>query len=193
MEPGSIAGDWSLAVNAQSVGSFKPTDMHIRGSLAVDVTSLLVPGVNRIEINLNTDRVDGGLLNCLYLAGDFGVAVSPLRIIAPSSRGDFGRWDENGLPFFAGVVEYRGTVDFDGDERIIELPFDPAVLGEDAFEASFNDGPWHPVLWSPRTIELAPDEVRRGTNDLRVRVYTTLLRAFERQRFDVPTHRSVDV
>jgi hypothetical protein len=32
-----------------------------------------------------------------------------------------------------------------------------------------------------------------GTNEVRIRVHTTLLRAFEGQRFDAATHRTVDV
>jgi hypothetical protein len=193
MEPGSLAGDWKLKVNDHLAGSFAPVDAHIRGSLGVEITALLKPGSNRVTIELQTDRFDGGLLNCLYLAGDFGVQLEPLGTFPRGQTGGFGEWERNGLPFYSGVVEYRGTFQATGDERIVQLPLDENLLGDDAYEVSFNGGDWHSVPFSPRWIELAAGELRAGTNEICLRVYTTLLRAFEGQRFDVRSHRAVDV
>jgi hypothetical protein len=215
MEPGSIGGTWSIRINESGPLSFSPTTAHVRGSFGVDVTAILRTGTNRVVVEIETDRVDGGLLNCLYLIGEFSVlkasgSNSPRRredakkkesetscppwCLGQAIRlGRFGRWEESGLPFYAGVVEYRGKVQVDAISAIVELPIDSELLGDDAVEVSFNAGPWHAMLWSPRLVCPASGELRIGANEIRLRVYTTLLRAFEGQHFDVASHRSVDV
>jgi hypothetical protein len=187
MESGSIGGEWTIRINDSQPLEFAGTTAHVRSSLGADVSGLIRPGTNKVVVDVRTNRVDGGLLNCLYLAGDFGVKLSPLRLVPRESMGEFGNWEQNGLPFFAGVVEYRGKVEIDVIRAIVELP------NEDACEVSFNGGPWHQMLWTPRQIRPSPGELRMGENDIRIRVYTTLLRAFEGQWFDSVNHRSVDV
>jgi alpha-L-rhamnosidase len=173
MEPGSIGGQWTICINDNELASFTPTNKHVRGSLGVDVSSLIRPGKNRIVVDVQTNRVDGGLLNCLYLAGDFGVDLNLLKMVDRNPFGQFGNWD--GLPFFTGVVEYRGTVQIAEAQPLIELPF----VGDDAVEVSFNGNAWHSTLWTPRLIRVGADEIRVGENEIRVRVYTTMSRAFE--------------
>jgi hypothetical protein len=169
---------------------FAPTSTHVRGSLALDVTSLLQRGRNRIEIELETERLDGGLLNPLYLAGAFAVTVEPPTLAEPRVDGVVEDWDGNGLPFYAGAVEYALQVDL-GDpptsgEALVELAFSEPFA--DCAEASFNDGPWRPAPWSPRLIRAPVAELRPGANELRLRVRTTLIRAFEGQWFDQRAH-----
>jgi hypothetical protein len=172
MEPGSIGGQWTIRINDVELPAFSPTDKHVRGSLGVDVSSLIHPGKNRIAVEVQTNRVDGGLLNCLYLAGDFGVKLDPLTMVDRNPIGPFGK--PYGLPFYAGVIEYRGTVRFAEIHSLIELPF----AGDDAIEVSFNGNAWHPTLWTPRLIRVDAGEIRVGENEIRVRVYTAMLNAF---------------
>jgi hypothetical protein len=63
----------------------------------------------------------------------------------------------------------------------------------EASEVSINDGPYRPVVWQPRCVELARDRLRVGQNTLKTRVYTTLIRSFEGQRFDYELHKYEDV
>ena len=83
----------------------------MRGSLGVDITALLRPGSNTLRVEITDARPEGGLLNPLYLAGDFGVALNPLRLIERPEMGGFETHEANGLPFYAGVIEY--ALDFD--------------------------------------------------------------------------------
>src|SRR5690606_613103 len=70
------------------------------------------PGRNEIAVELSTDRHDGGLVNPLYLAGQFGVKLNqaphPPTLTPPAEQGSFAAWEENGMPYYAGVVEYTG-------------------------------------------------------------------------------------
>lgn len=78
MEPDSIVGDWAITVNDSSpIGAdrFGSTTAHVYGSLGTDITAFLRRGLNRIRVDLTADKPNHGLLNCLYLAGDFGVSL----------------------------------------------------------------------------------------------------------------------
>lgn len=194
VEPGSIEGDWALAVNGGepiAAADLQPTQTHVRGSLGVDVTALLRPGRNELELAVTTDRRDGGLRNPLYLAGDFGVSLEPLGLVERPAAGRFDAWEANGLPFYAGAVEYEGraaleTVPAEGDVRL-ELAF-PGPF-QDAAEVSVNGSEWHPVLWSPYAVQVPASQLRQGNNDVRLRVYTSLVRVFDGLRWNIDAHR----
>jgi hypothetical protein len=193
MEPGSIVGDWRLWVNDDeplTTGDFAPTSAHVRGSLGADITALLRPGSNLLRIEIHDARPEGGLLNPLYLAGDFGVALNPLRLIERPELGGFENHEANGLPFYAGVIEYALAFDLpavpQGERVRADLVADAPF--HDACEVSMNGGAWHALPWEPRCLELASTELRSGKNEVRVKVYTTLIRAFEGQWFDHDAH-----
>jgi hypothetical protein len=195
MEPGSIAGDWSVQVNESEPiveSDFGNTDAHVRGSLGLDITEYVRAGVNTIAAAVKTDLIDGGLINPLYLAGRFGVetrhAVSLLVEFRPD--GGFEAWKENGLPYYAGVLEYETSFDLEtvpeGENVLAEI--EHGVPFQDATEVSINGGPWRPMPWSPYCILLPSCELREGSNALKIRVYTTLIRSFEGQWFDIEHH-----
>jgi hypothetical protein len=193
MEPGSLVGDWRLWVNDHepvTIDDLAPTSAHVRGSLGVDITALLRPGSNALRVEIANARPEGGLLNPLYLAGDFGVALNPPRLIERLETGGFETHEANGLPFYAGVIEY--ALDF----YLLEIPQGKRVRADlvtdvpfhDACEVSINGGAWRALPWEPRCLELASAELRSGKNEVRMKVYTTLIRAFEGQWFDHDAH-----
>jgi len=193
MEPGSLAGTWSIQVNdAPRLGQqdFAPTALHVRGSLAVDITTALRQGQNTITVSVTTDRVDGGLLNPLYLAGDFGVLLNPVRLVPFQPSGGYQDWEGNGLPYYAGMVEYQTTFRLDAvplaEQVLVEIGH--PVPFEDAIEVSVNGAPWVAMPWSPWRAPLAASALRAGDNTLRIRVSTTLIRAFEGTWFDLADH-----
>lgn len=198
MEPDSVVGDWSIRVNdSPPLGPtvFAPVDLHVRGSLGADITPHLRPGPNTITVELTTDRHDGGLLNALYLAGGFAVNLDGPTLTRRKPRGEFEAWESNGLPYYAGIVEYElnATMPDAPADKPILATFDLGPTFEDACEISLNEGPWHALPWSPRQALLPPGMLRLGSNALRIRVYTSLGRAFEGQSFDPIEHRYRDI
>ncbi len=198
MEPGSVVGRWSARVNdGEPFGPerFGPTDAHVRGSLGVDVTAHLRRGANEIAVEVETDRLDGGLLNPLYLAGDFGVTVEPPALVERPAGGRFEMWEANGLPFYAGAVDYETAFELEAvppeGEVLAEFDFGPRF--REAAEVSVNGGPFAPLLWEPRCLRLPAGALRAGRNALTTRVHTTLVRAFEGQWFDYAAHAYRDV
>jgi hypothetical protein len=136
------------------------------------------------------------LLNPLYLAGDFGVTLAPTALVEQRQTGGFETYENNRLPFYSGVIEYALDAEVpvipDGDlilaDIVTDLPF------YEACEVAFNpnqrgDGAtWHVLAWEPRCVELPAGVLRAGRNEVIVRVYTTLLRAFEGKWFDYVNH-----
>jgi hypothetical protein len=195
IEPDSIVGDWRMWVNGE--GAFSPTDLapttaHVRGSLGKDITAYLQPSENVLSIELQTNRSDGGLLNPLYLAGDFGVELNPIRLVPRVKVGGFEQYEENELPFYSGMIEYAMSFDLSGlppGPRVVLQFDDVEALFHEACEISINGGEWHVAAWSPRRIELDVEQLCLGRNALAIKVYTTLVRSFEGQWFDAHQHR----
>jgi hypothetical protein len=195
MEPGSMAGEWSLRLNQSP--EFKAEDFGelnepVRGNLGLDVSKWICSGVNRLSILLETSRPDGGLLNPLYLAGGFSAVLNPLGIAPPVRSGRFEQHEQNGLPFYAGCIEYSRTIALPAlpEGRDATLRFDCDFPFRDAALVSLNNGEWRELLWEPRSARVPASELLEGENDLRIRVYTSLLRAFEGERFDEESHAS---
>jgi hypothetical protein len=196
IEPGSLRGDWEISINGHSLDpdDLEDVDAFVPGCRAGNVESYLAEGMNEMVVDVRTDRLDGGLVNPLYLSGDFGVLLDPLTLVELDAQAGFERYEANGLTFYAGVIEYQRTFELakmPEDDTIFVLHTDRPF--EQACAVSFNDGPFHPLPWSPRRWVVGADELREGENDLKVRVYTTLSRAFEGERFDIPTHKYVPV
>jgi hypothetical protein len=195
----AYAGELRVNAGARAIreADLQPADGFVRGQLGCDLTPLLTPGENTLTIDLHTDRNDAGLLNPLYLVGDFGVDLEGHvpTLCAFRGRGVFEDDRANGLPHYAGVVEYEAIIRLDAlpaqDECLVEL--DLGSRCDEAMEVSFNAGPDHGSLWSPRLLKVSRNELRTGANTLRIRVYTTLIRAFEGQRFDYEQHKHVPV
>jgi hypothetical protein len=198
MEPGSIVGDWRIRVNESEplgAAAFQASEAHVRGSIGLDVTRYLRQGQNDITVWVHTDRLDGGLRNPLYLAGDFGVKLNPHHLINRAPVGRFEDYKANGLPFYAGLVEYEAAFTLEkvpeGDSALVQV--EHGVPFQEASEVAFNDGEWRPLLWSPYQTLVPTHELRRGGNKLSIRVYTNLIRSFEGQIFDIAQHTYRDI
>lgn len=193
MEPGSIQGDWSLRLGdspAWTAADFAPTDSHVRGSLGLDLGPWLHEGTNILTLEVATQNLDGGLRNPLYLYGPFGVELHPLRLVPCPGEGPFEDYEGNALPHFSGTLDYLADIELDpfpeDEEILLELVL-PAPC-EEALELSLNGHPFHPLPWSPRHALVRRSELVQGINRLRLRVRTTLIRAFEGQCFDPEAH-----
>ena len=198
MEPGSLEGAWRIFVNGSqplTESDFAGTSAHVPGLLGVEITQSLKPGTNTIRVELETDRPDGGLLQALYLAGEFGAGLSPLTIQPLGVSARFGAYEENGLPFFSGRLLYSARFDLEAvpSTESVRVVLDPPATLLEACEVSLNGSPFVPCLWEPRQIVVPASTLRRGGNEIAIRVFTGLLRAFEGERFDPQTHESLPI
>jgi hypothetical protein len=131
----------------------------------------------------------------LYLAGEFGVMLNPDRLVPQKSEGRFECYEENLLPYYAGVIEYVSefTLQCLPETDAALLDFVYAEPFYEAVEVSINGGDYAPILWQPHRLKLATQQLRVGKNRLTTRVYTTLIRSFEGQCFDYHRHVYRDI
>ncbi|MBT3603530.1 MAG: hypothetical protein HN521_10735 [Candidatus Latescibacteria bacterium] len=198
MEPESLMGEWAIRVNDSDPlvsPEFAQLNAHVRGSLGTNITPFIQQGTNTITIDLITHRPDGGLVNPLYLAGDFAVNLNPISLCTRPETGGFETYEQNGLPFYAGIIEYEMlfTLDAipDGNNLLANLTFEDTFL--EACEIAINDSDYQPLLWSPYTCAISRNILNQGVNTAKIRVYTSLIRSFEGQRFDHDTHTYHDI
>ena len=108
--------------------------------------------------------------------------------------GLFERYEDNLLPFYAGVIRYTTPFFLEQvpatDDVILNFEYDCPF--HEATEVSVNGSPWIPVAWQPRCLQLSTEYLTVGANTLNTRVYTTLMRSFEGQWFDYDTHQVRD-
>ena len=115
-----------------------------------------------------------------------------MSLVPRPDQGNFEAWDANLLPFYAGEIEYETEFELGavppGDQVLAEIGL-PAVF-QDAVEVAVNGGEWVAAPWPPYEVVLRTADLRCGTNRLRLRVLTSLIRAFEGEAFDGPAHTS---
>ncbi|MFW6007498.1 MAG: hypothetical protein ACOCQ5_05855, partial [Halanaerobiales bacterium] len=205
MEPDSIKGDWEIIINSNNEDNinnriikkcdFSETETHIRGSLGIDITELLNDGENIIKVRLKAYKANHGLQNPLYLAGDFGVDLNPVTLVPLDNKGIFEDYEKNLIPFYSGIIEYNTKFYLekmpDTDNVLINLDIEKEF--HQAAEISINGEDWQRILWEPRYFKYSTEFLTRGENDLKLKVYTTLIRSFEGMRFDYSDHEYKDI
>lgn len=193
MEPDTIKGNWVIKVNDKKEIMFRDfykTDTHIRGSQAVNVSNYLIQGTNNIKVEVSVSQPSDGLINPLYLAGDFGVSLDPVSIVEQKRGGLFEEYEYNFLPFYSGVIEYKTEFNLDNlpDSKFVLIRLQYKRKFQEAAEISINNSNFSPVLWEPRCLKLPTKTLKIGKNTMITRVYTTLIRSFEGKIFDYEEH-----
>lgn len=169
-------------------------------------------GYHDIVIEVETTGSDQGLVDAVYLVGHVavgapppspglahrtisGIAVPTVAMLEPARlTGRLGEWERSGLGYFTGTLELarRTPLEFPAGASEVVVELDVPPWFEDALELSFGTGPWHPLPWSPRRTAIPSDEITDATGpggtNVRLRVHTTLARAFEGRWFDPSVH-----
>ncbi|HYG72894.1 MAG TPA: glycosyl hydrolase [Actinomycetota bacterium] len=140
----------------------------------VDLSRLVVPGVNELAIRLTVERATGGIVDHLKLVGSFGVAsdggahrlVEAERDVRPAP------WTELGYPFLSGTGAYRATVErpavADGTRILLDVP-----MRDDVLEVEINGAIAGVRLWDPYSVDVT-DLLRPGANEIVLRVANTI-------------------
>ena len=198
MEPGSIEGNWYIEVYGHRIvpEDFETREIYLPSNLAVDISAYLKVGTNEIEVYVDTFRVHDGLVNPIYLCGNFSVFKDSTnwKIMSFTGKGKIDERIQAGLPFYAGDIEYKRIINLNTDSigDILEIYIEESFL-EDAVELWINGHlvgicPWSPYAWRVDKTWLKP-----GKNEIKLRLSTTLLGLFEGQYFNHKRHRYVDI
>jgi hypothetical protein len=196
VEPNGVRGDFELRVNGgapHASSDLYPVDGHMRGCRGVEITSDLSAGVNTIELFVDVERHDDGLLAPLYLSGRFFVDYGRSHLEAPRTTGGFEEYERNGLAYYAGRVAYDFEADLpdlaratapstpgipDASRTIAVAPRFPDEFHE-ACTISFNGGREVSMPWAPHVAYVPVADLRSRKNRVRLTVYTSLVRCYE--------------
>jgi hypothetical protein len=157
-----------LSVNGQEVSLSKTGWLWDRQFGAVDVGALLKKGENVIEASLPVDALTE--IEAAYLAGDFGVALTPERttgtLVPEPERLTNASWVDQGYPFYTGRMIYQTKVTGKARERtLLRLPDASAVLTH----VRVNGAAAGDLLALPYVLELT-DALSEGENELEIEI-----------------------
>ncbi len=202
LEPGALEGDAIIRVDGVPLdpGDARPIALGIVGTLGWPLR-LANQQIHRVSVDFDAASGGEGLIDALYLAGDFSVFASELApssdgvpllgaLRAPRESAELSDLERAGLPHYAGVLHCTASLTAAGapvtGEVEVELLLPEAF--EDAVELRIGSGTWHPVPYAPRRALIDAAELI-GATTFTVRVATTLARAFQGESFDPGARR----
>ncbi|MCS7460776.1 glycosyl hydrolase [Paenibacillus doosanensis] len=197
LDKGALSGSGYFRINGHRVDTdaFKPVFLYDPMNIGCDIASYLCEGVNELEAAVEIRHDWDGLVDAVYLTGDFLVRFDEERrpvIAAPA---------EQQLPLTAGPYPgypyYAGTFSF---ERELVLPSIPAggsfelslTHSDDAFhdsaEVLVNGQSLGVCAWSPYRWLGDAKLLQEGSNRIEIRVTNTLIGLLEGKYFDYAQH-----
>ena len=199
-EPGSIEGEWRIEINDNPLFSedFQNVEIFLPSNLAKEISCFLKPGNNEIKIKIDTKKADDGLLNPVYLCGNFSVYKDHVdnnwRITSFQKMGKISEMRANGLPFYAGAIRYSTKMPIDANsiEDVLELYINENNF-QDAAELFVNGISAGVRAWSPYKWRVKKTWLKAGINEIEIEVSNTLLGLFEGQYFDYHEHRYSEI
>lgn len=207
MDEGAIAGPWRIALNGRRLerGDFWLHRVYDPANRAADVADVLLPGTNRLTVEVTAEKYGDGVIEPLYLLGDFGVKPAGRlhsAVLGPlPGYAEIAPWGFAGLPYYAGDIVLRARMDeerttsfWHGQIRRLELP--PFLKRYDTVEAVLNGRSlgirsWTPYEWS--VPDLAAGEAERdgeteSAREIEFRIAQSLIGLVEGQYFHSATH-----
>ena len=156
----------NIAIQSETSGWF--TDKSIK-KLPLPV---LKKGINTLELQF--PYIPVSTIEWCYLLGNFGVSAigTQIKITAPPEKLIFGDWSTQGLPFYAGNVDYILTLELAAGTYVLETPqyrnplLSLIVDGKDVGK----------IVFAPYQIQFKIDNP--GTHTLCLRAFGNRVNAF---------------
>ncbi|MFM9281568.1 hypothetical protein [Paenibacillus jiagnxiensis] len=213
MDRTAIAGEWSITMNGQELlpGHFHRNEITDHDNIACEIGHLLRLGRNVLNLKVAVTRDWDGLLDPLYIRGNFGVHWGTDGVpvlMAPSSEvpvlqaGPY-----PGYPHYAGTFRFRrklrkseeavlqgagnqtrGHSGVSRTESGFSMEFDHWNI-EDTAEIRVNGSSLGVRPWSPYRWHGSSEILSRQGNEVEVYITNTLIGVLEGNRFDKTLHR----
>ncbi|MEJ8302767.1 glycosyl hydrolase [Saccharibacillus sacchari] len=209
MDSEAISGRWAIKLNGHTLSKedFYSLEVNDHGNIACDLKPYVQKGQNELIVHVQVERDEDGLVDPLYIRGEFGVklqAAVPPKLCSESNRAE--RISPEPLPdypYYAGEMRYSRMFDPAKNSEGIEWNtdhaegrFDLELKGwknQDVAEVLVNGKSlgvrcWSPYRWSGKLSDLRP-----GMNELEVRITNTLIGQLEGTYFDADGHMLRDI
>jgi hypothetical protein len=186
IEDAALSGtDWEISLN-ESALVFQP---HRRWSIdnrEADIAPLLRFGSNTVRVRIQARESWDGLLDALYMLGDFGVFPGLIIDKLPTRL----RWPDrhtSGFPYFSGTMRLGKTISVHAE--ILRLPDDEmmfAGVAELKLDGqSLGVRAWAPYEWRVPT--------GRSRSEVILEITNTLIEQLEGKRYDPRLRRVIPV
>ncbi|HEY8745588.1 MAG TPA: hypothetical protein VIU62_21065, partial [Chloroflexota bacterium] len=200
IETPALQGDWAVWLNGRRIptAAFQARFRWDVTNQEVDVRPLLQHGENSLAVRVAIREATDGLVDALYLLGDFGVRAAARQVPVLTTVPAEVRWDHlaaDGLPYFAGTLQLTKKVLLPAavEEAVaLRLP-DDVLMYAGLAEVRLNGQdlglrPWAPYRWQVGTSALTA-----GENEITVTLTTPLAGLLEGKRYDPQRRDTVRV
>ncbi|GGH61446.1 hypothetical protein GCM10008014_36900 [Paenibacillus silvae] len=200
MDRAAISGAWVMEINGHILtrDRFISAEITDHTNIACDVAELLCSGLNELVITVDITQDEHGIVDPLYLRGEFGVqfhdegAASLVPELHVAER--IGPEPQPLYPHFAGEMSYTRMFWLDQAETEMhrfELEFEHWSV-QDVTEVRVNGHSLGVRCWSPYRWQGEGSRLRPGDNEIEVCVTNTLIGLLEGMYFDGKEHRLKD-
>jgi hypothetical protein len=198
---GAISGDYTIYINGSAVkeDQFESKFVYDHENQIVDIQSLLRKGSNTLTIEMTIEHDWDGVVDALYICGDFGLEFDgeqvPVLSATPKHSTLHGGPYE-GYPFYAGTFSFKRNIELAAAPESKEF-----TLRFENWDANFHDcaevlvnghslgvRPWTPYEWTG-----SADILQDGSNVIEVKVTNTLIGMLEGKYFDYESHTLKEV
>ncbi|HZH62529.1 MAG TPA: glycosyl hydrolase [Metabacillus sp.] len=197
----AISGKYKISINDQAVSYFKNQFVYDHRNQTCDITSLLKKGQNTLRIEVTLFHDADGVVDPLYLLGDFGVTFDsnarPImakineQMLATIQHGPFPLH-----PYYAGTTLLKRNEQLDNIPVTQQFTFQLSELDKnfhDCLEVKVNGYTLGVRAWTPYQWEGPTSILNHGENEIEVKVTNTLIGLLEGKSFDYDTHTLLNV
>lgn len=204
MDQGAISGEYVIKINGTSLdrSDFRRTFVYDHRNIACPIGPHLQSGVNRLTVEVTVHHDWDGVVDALYVQGDFAVQFNEQSVpvmtrpagqasLAPLAAGPC-----SGYPYYAGILTYRKTFELPSipDGGAFRLAFENWDPDFHECAELFVNGqrigvrPWSPYSWSGEAAVW-----KQGSNVVEVKATTSLAGLLDGTYFDDRSHSMKDV
>lgn len=201
MERGAISGNYTIYINGYAITAeqFSPDFYYDYLNQSCSVLPYLIPGRNVLRVEVEVMHDWDGVVNPIYLAGDFGVESSidgAGRMTTMPAVGQLVCSPQAGLPYYAGTITLQQLVHMETSPTEAEFELDWLNWDPDFHECAeviVNGTSLGVCAWSPYRWTGSSALLQAGDNQIEVRITNTLIGILEGKRFDYAEHQLHDV
>jgi len=194
MDGGAISGEYRMFVNDRAVTDFKQSRVYDQHNQVCEITPLLVKGENTLRIEVQVSHDYDGVVDALYLLGDFGIQFDENEdpvIIKASTTSTLHGGPYEGLPYYAGTISFKRQLDIEtlpSTEAFILQFSDLDKDFHDCMEVIVNGESLGVRAWTPYQWKGLTSNLNEGKNEVEVKVTNTLIGFLEGKYFDYKEH-----